>query len=238
MSGPFRFVALALLAIAGAVVLVWLLRAPTEAPRQTPTAGTETDPPLTSGEMSAEDESALLLGNLDPIGYDETVPGGTVRRTDGGAVFAFDTGREITVTPGEGIMLSDRFVLLTEQSGGFFLTGPDGREVYFSMADAGRRIEAVTPREAAEFYASAAGQIAAGGQLPVLDTMLDVVETHPLKNAVTFCLVRDDGLRLQGGTRLIGPLSVTTMTVGQCRPDASLLEARLDMAEAALADNR
>jgi len=235
MSRPALLAAVAAAALLA--VAAWMLMRPV--PEDAPTATTPAPAePQASGALSEEEERAVLLGALSTIGYGPSELGTTVRETEGGAAFDFPSGRTVHVAAPAGTRLLDEFVVLSAQSGGFFLETDAGREVYFNFADAGRRIEPPSAAEEAEFYRSAAERIASEGRLPFLDGMLSVVSATPQPESVTYCLERDDGLRFEGGTRFVGPLSVTVMRVGQCRSDAGPIRDHLALAESALAGNR
>jgi hypothetical protein len=192
-----------------------------------------------STRLPPAEEEAILLEGVETVGFGETRNGVTVRRDGDAVVFEMGTGALRRIEPPEGATIPERFVILTARSGGFFLEpAQDGRPVYFSFADAGGRLEPPTAGETAELYRSTAARIAEAGALPFLSGTLEVVSATPRPEAVIYCLQRDDGLRLEGGTRFVGPLSITVLTVGLCRQDSTLIEAYLDLGEAALANNR
>ncbi|MEO0624529.1 MAG: hypothetical protein AAFU49_11015 [Pseudomonadota bacterium] len=205
-------------------------------------SGAPAAPEAPAGPTPAE-QRAALLGPIEPVGYDIVLEGQSVRKGPaGGAVFEMAGGREVLVAAPGGWELTGEFVLLNEVSGGFFIaeagSGAEGAPLYFNFVDARRRLEPTSTENATRIYAGAAEQIGSQGTLPFLDGALEVTETGSDETAVFFCLRRPDGLVFQGGTRFIGPLSVTAMRVGACPEDIGALADQLWLAETALGANR
>lgn len=199
---------------------------------------TSTAPVLTVAE-----KRAALLGPITPVSFDTVQNGQSVRSGPaGGAVFELTGGREVAVGVPGGWELTGEFVLLNELSGGFFLarSGADADEapLYFNFVDARRRIEPGSTEDAERLYQSAADQILATGALPYLDGELPVTRADANATGLYLCLRRPDGLEIQGGTRFIGPLSVTSMRVGGCPEDLGAIGDDLWLAETALGANR
>ncbi len=188
---------------------------------------------------------AALLGDLATVGYGATRSGVEVIATGRGATFRMPEGRRVEIVPPEGFRIPEEFVILSVLSGGFFLEPVDGAEappappgpLYYNFVDARRRLEPRSTEEARALYEGAASQIKAAGSLPFLHGSLAVEETGFDESAVHFCLKREDGLLYQGGTRFVGPLSVTAMRVGDCEDEAAVSEM-LWLAERALDANR
>jgi len=197
-------------------------------------------PPLAGdGEtLSNAEEIALLLGDIAPVGYGPAPEGVHIRRAGEGAVIALPSGAEISLSPPEGHRLDNRFVVLGPASGGFMLILPGGDRLYVSYAHAGRVMEPPSPEHGATLYAQVAERIREVGELPFLDGALSVVGVTPDPAAVYYCLARSDGLRFHGGTRFVGAVSVTVLTVGRCAETTAMIEARLALAERTLAENR
>jgi len=195
--------------------------------------GSEQDPPpaVRTEGMTAGEELDLLLGNVAPTGYGATPHGMTIARRNGGAVITLPDGAEIVLTPPEGHVLDDRFVVLGPAAGGFILTTPAGRTLYYSFAHAGRRLGPPEDADPAAFYAGIAEVIREDGVLPFLDSMLPVTRVSGAAGGVFYCLLREDGMRFHGATRFVGPLSVTAMTAGGCAPGDDGLDRRLSLAE-------
>lgn len=204
------------------------------------------------GERAAAAEAeqqarAALLGDLATVGYGEIRSGVEVIGTGRGATFRMPEGRTVEIQPPEGFGLPPEFVILSVLSGGFFLEpvptadgtrppAPPG-PLYFNFVDARRRLEPTSTEQALALYEGAASQIASAGSLPFLHGELTVQSTGFDEGAVFFCLKREDGLLYQGGTRFVGPLSVTAMRVGDCEDETAVGEM-LWIAERALDPNR
>lgn len=194
-------------------------------------------PAVRTEGMSAGEELDLLLGDVAPTGYGETPEGVTIARRKPGAVMTLPDGTEIVLTPPDGYVLDDRFVVLGPAAGGFILTNPAGGMLYYSFAHAGRRLGPPEDTDPAAFYARIADVIREDGVLPFLDRMLPVSRVAGGPGGVFYCLLRDDGMRFHGATRFVGPLSVTAMTAGGCAPGDDGLDRRLSLAERTIGED-
>jgi hypothetical protein len=195
-----------------------------------------------TGALAPEARRAALLGGLETVGYGAERDGVAIREAGGAAVFSMPGGREVRVAPPEGYALTGEFVILSELSGGFFLepekAGPAGAPHYVAFVDARRRLEPGTSAEGLTLYEQAAGRIREAGRLPFLDGAMQVVSVEAAQDRVRYCLRREDGMLFEGGTRFVGPLSVTAMVAGDCPEDPARIAERLRAAEASLAGNR
>ncbi|MGF1447219.1 MAG: hypothetical protein ACFBRM_13610 [Pikeienuella sp.] len=226
--------------IAALVFTDWLRFGPRQASEISP-EGTEAIPQMTPAERKA----AILIG-IETMGYDEEAHGVRVVATEQGAAFLSPGERRIEVAPPAGWRLSGEFVVLHEIFGGFFLvpeaTG-DGGEVepearYVSFIDARQPLEPRTSQEAIRRYSEAAERIRGEGTMPYLDGRADVVSVTPAQDAVFYCFRVPSGMLFQGGTRFVGPLSVTAVRAGACPEDRAEITRHLNLGEAALAFNR
>lgn len=183
-------------------------------------------------------EIALLLGDAETLGYGAAPGRGGIRRDGRGAVFLLPGGLEIRLAPPEGTALSGRFTLRGPRAGGFLLDAAEAGEIYLAFAHAGRQLEPAEAEAARGLYDRLAGKVREGGALPFLDRRLAVGRVTADRRGVYYCLTGADGTPFQGGTRFVGPLSVTAMRAGACPEAPALVTRRLDLAEATLADNR
>ncbi|MEM1344007.1 MAG: hypothetical protein AAGI34_05410 [Pseudomonadota bacterium] len=233
MSNTLKYALAGLAALlAGAAVLaLW----PSEEPPAPLPAAPE---PQQSSGMDIEAELDVLLGTIERIGRGETHNGVRVANEGAGVVFAFASGRKVSVMPSDGVALDPRFVVPNAYSGGFILRPENGRAFYVNFADGQRRMEPAGAEAATALYRDAAERIAAEARLPFLDGFAEVVSSASGPRGVYYCLQREAGLRLDGATRFVGPLAMTVMQVGFCQNDTARLDRLLDLGEAALAGNR
>lgn len=228
-----RTALIAAAALLVAVAAVYVLTLPEgEAPAPGTAAPAPDAPP-----PGSEEEVALLLGDILPVGPGETAEGVTIRREGERAVFELPEGVTMTLTPAGDHALGERYVVLGPRSGGFFLEGPEGGRVYISYAHAGRPMEPPEDR-AEEQYEMVAERISEAGELPFLDGTVEVASVTPRADGVYYCLARSDGMRFQGATRFVGAISVTAMRAGACPEDRALVARRLDLGAEAVAANR